>query len=43
MRPKEAKNIPGVLQSYVTYDTLTGRGILLTALHEVGGPIWKVT
>lgn len=43
MRLKEAKNIPGVLQSYVTYDTLTGRGILLTALHEVGGPIWKVT
>ena len=29
--PKEAKNIPGVLQSYVTYDTLVGMGILLTA------------
>lgn len=29
--PKEAKNIPGVLQSYVTYDTLLGAGILLTA------------
>ena len=29
--PKEAKNIPGVLQSYVTYDTLIGMGILLTA------------
>jgi hypothetical protein len=29
--PKEAKNIPEVLQSYVTYDTLVGVGILLTA------------
>ena len=29
--PKEGKNIPGVLQSYVTYDTLVGVGILLTA------------
>jgi hypothetical protein len=43
MRPKEAKNIPGGLQSYVTYDTLTGYGILLTALIEADGPIWKVT
>src|SRR5688572_7762829 len=32
VRPKEAKNIPGLLQSYVTYDTLMGWGILLTAL-----------
>ena len=31
VRPKEAKNIPGVLQCYVTYDTLVGVGILLTA------------
>ena len=28
MRLKEAKNIPGVLQSYVTYDTLRWRGNL---------------
>src|SRR5437879_4469192 len=29
MGPKEAKNIPEVLQSYVTYDTLVGARILL--------------
>ncbi len=31
--PNEAKNIPGVLQSYVTYDTLVGVGILLIGLR----------
>ena len=31
--PKEAKNIPGVLQSYVTYDTLVGVGILANGLR----------
>ena len=32
MGPKEAKNIPEVLQSYVTYDTLVDARILLTPL-----------
>ncbi len=41
MGPKEAKNIPEVLQSYVTYDTLAGMEILLTASMAVGA-IWKV-
>jgi hypothetical protein len=40
--PKEAKNIPGVLQCYVTYDTLGCDGILLTGLGGWVGPIWKV-
>jgi hypothetical protein len=35
------KNIPGVLQSYVTYDTLVDRGILLTARSGDGNSIWK--
>lgn len=43
MQPKEAKNIPGVLQTYVTYDTLVAGEILLTAFEGRSGPIWKVT
>ena len=42
MGPKEAKNIPRVLQSYVTYDTLVGAGILLTACWVGSGLFWKV-
>ena len=41
MTPNAAKNIPQLLQSYVTYDTLGGGNFLLTAAGAVG-PIWKV-